>query len=150
MIAEYYYQKKCGAPLRIFIIISPLIQKLELFFSSYIYTQMCIFLSSFSVPWFFLKQYCRRFSIFFLFWNDAPETSMFPEEHNTKLSTSANETHLKQCRLCELLEDSSSHKLLTLLPETYSVVIIPRYITKVEPFLPVSWSTRISWSYKLL
>lgn len=59
---------------------------------------------------------------------------MFAEEHNTKLSTSANETNVKQCRLCELLEDSSSHKLLPLLVEAYRV-FIPRYITKGEAFL---------------
>lgn len=73
---------------------------------------------------------------------------MFPEEHNTKLSTSANETNLKQCRLCEMLEDSSSHKLLTLLLEAYGV-LIPMYITKDEPFLLVPCAG-ISWSYKLL
>lgn len=106
--------------------------------SSYIHTHTYIFFSFFRVLWFLLKTALPRLQHFFSSDTMAPETlSMFPEKHNTKLSTSANETNLKQCRLCEFLEDSNSHKLLTLLLEVYGV-FIPRYITKGEPFLPAS------------
>lgn len=152
MIAEYYHHKKCGAPLKIFMIISPLIQKPRFFSFGYIHTHThtCIFFSFFRAPWFFFKAALLRLQHFFSSDTMAPETlSMFSKEHNTKLSTSVNKTDLRQCRPCELLEDSSSHKLLALLLEAYRV-FIPRYITKGDPFLPLSRSAGISWSYKLL
>lgn len=149
MIALYYYEKKCGAPLKTFLIISALIQNPQLFFSSYIYTHTCIFLSSFSVPWFLLKQHCWDFIIFSLLIKYPRNIINVSRRAQYKIIYFSKWDYLQQCRLCELLEDSNSHKLLTLLLEAYGL-FTPRYIIKGEAFLPVSWNAGISWSYKPL
>lgn len=83
---------------------------------------------------FFFKAALPRSQSFFHSDMMALEALMFPKEHNTKLSTSVNGTTQFQCRLCELLADSSVHKLLTLLLKAYGV-FLSRYITTGELFL---------------
>lgn len=115
-------------------------------FLTHAYLHLCIFLSFFRASGFILRETLPRLQRFFLFWYNGPRSinNVF-RRTQYEMIYSCKWDNLIQRMLSELLADSSFQRLLTARSLEF---FLPRHIQR--RICALSWTERLSWSYKLL